>query len=86
MHTVWLCRETSNNKHDRNPVKYMNVFHNNRTQKKLKSVEKHQLGVKATKLLFNYCIAVFRWKMYIYVYILKIVGTLDMSGHFHQKQ
>ena len=64
----------------------MNVFHNNRTQKKLKSVEKHQLGAKATKLLFNYIIAVFRQKIYVYLYILKIVGTLDISGHFHQKQ
>ena len=30
---VWLCEETSNNKHGWTPVKYLNVFHQNRTQK-----------------------------------------------------
>ena len=30
---VWLCEETSNNKHGWTPVKYLNVLHHNRTQK-----------------------------------------------------
>ena len=34
--TVWLCKETSNNKHDRITVKYLNVLHHNRTQKQLR--------------------------------------------------
>ena len=30
---VWLCEEISNNKHGWTPVKYLNVLHQNRTQK-----------------------------------------------------
>ena len=30
---IWLCEETSNNKHGWTPVKYLNVFHDNRRQK-----------------------------------------------------
>ena len=58
---VWLCEETSNNKHGWIPIKYLNGLHHNRTQNQLQhSLQKY--------------------------YQLPILGTLDISGHFHQKQ
>ena len=30
---VWVCEETSSNKHGWTPVKYLNILHDNRTQK-----------------------------------------------------
>ena len=35
IYIVWLCKETSNNEHDWNPGKYLNVLYNDRTQKQL---------------------------------------------------
>ena len=38
---VWLCEETSSNKHGWTPVKYLNVLHRNRTQKCCKTLCKN---------------------------------------------
>ena len=65
LYTVWLCKETSNNKPDWTPVKYLIVLHHNRTQK--------QLQHSFLNMLQKY-------------YQLPILGTLDISGHLHQKQ
>ena len=55
----------SNNEHDWNTVKYLNVLHENSTQKQLRHF--------FLNILHKY-------------YQLPILGTLVMSGHFHQKR
>ena len=36
--TVWLCKETSNNKHDWTFLKYLNVLHHNRHKSSCKTI------------------------------------------------
>ena len=67
--------EYTSHKHNWTPIKYLNVLHHNRTQKKLTHFF---LNLKYFLILFNI------FFINIFSYQLPILDSLDMSGHFHQ--